>query len=241
MYHALKLRRETSGTEHHTRFDMFVFDYNHFLDIVKPEDNILVPFSGGIDSAAVIYFLSKNTPAKIHTHHIVLQNREKREVPEQRAVNQVLNYINSEVRPVHKSTQSVIGLDETKWLSFDMDITGFICAQVIRAEKTFKYLASGLNYDDVGMFVNYPRADNFENILTGSLMGWFRKPPRIIRPVEKMNKREMIDALPQEFVDLTWSCRKPINKNGTYHRCGKCVSCVEFHDRDIWDRTPRTI
>ena len=50
--------------------------------------------------------------------------------------------------------------------------------------------------------------------------------PEIIWPVAHMTKREVLDFLPPEIVEMVSFCRNPVESWGNRFRpCGTCVSC----------------
>ena len=57
-----------------------------------PQYKTLVMLSGGIDSVAVLANVRQETEHEVHAHHIELSNRENRQMAENDAVANVVDY-----------------------------------------------------------------------------------------------------------------------------------------------------
>ena len=63
------------------------------ININNDTSNILLMFSGGLDSTGALWQLLQNKENIVHLHHLYLVNKEKRAEAEQRAVKNILLYI----------------------------------------------------------------------------------------------------------------------------------------------------
>ncbi len=219
---------------------MLYIQYDHVRDYLEPESKIIVMYSGGVDSIGNLYYLLDETNLKVHVHNITLHTREKRTEAEKRATNLTLEWFANNMRPIDKFTESEIDITVNSNFAYDVDIVAFVVTQIMIAEGDLKYFASGINYDDSLRHMKLARGDNFTRIIDGALNGTGIHS-RFTRILHRKTKEEIINDLPQELVDVSWSCRTPVNKDNVFHRCGKCVSCIEAKKRNIWDRTPHTI
>jgi 7-cyano-7-deazaguanine synthase in queuosine biosynthesis len=62
------------------------------ININNDTSNILLMFSGGLDSTGALWQLLQNKENIVHLHHLYLVNKEKRAEAEQRAVKNILLY-----------------------------------------------------------------------------------------------------------------------------------------------------
>ena len=57
--------------------------------------------------------------------------------------------------------------------------------------------------------------------------------PRWIRPLDALAKHKLIKidiyrSVPDELAALSWSCRKPVAKDGELKPCGRCYACLNL-------------
>lgn len=220
-------------------------EYENFKDTVEPEEKILIMFSGGIDSVAVLYLLLKDTECPIHVHHIAFDNAERRWEAEQIAVRDTLKYLTEKYRQV-EYTESTYTFGDERWFGYDTQVVGFIASQIIQGERQkIRYLATGRCADDVEYHrsTHGAKGNIQENIITAALGN--KTPnhpinPTVIRPVLNLRKPEIIKLMPDELVQLTWSCRRPKRTETGFVRCERCAACRKMKKRNVWDVTPNS-
>lgn len=209
-------------------------------EIEQKQRGFLCMFSGGLDSTAMLHALLTNEAYKdfnVYVHHIRLKNRENRGPAELTAVRKIVNYYHkhADIREFdYKETEydaSALTSEWAKGFSYDMDVAAFISSQICVVKPQIKYVGIGVTKDD------YDGADDMSllryqecpNIFNSFL---YRFPPNIpkptlIYPLRNMTKQQLWNSIPTHIRNMTWSCRTPIWKDGTPHRCGKCHTCLE--------------
>ena len=50
------------------------------------------------------------------------------------------------------------------------------------------------------------------------------------RPHDNMSKKQNIEYIGKELMDMVWYCRQPTEKNGEFVACHDCKSCVHVDD-----------
>jgi len=182
-------------------------------------DNILVMLSGGIDSTWVLLYYLKNTEIPIYTHHIILRcDVERRFHQETKATNSVLEWMNKEY-----PGRIVKNYNSNWWMNSnvsgkDIDLSLFIGATVASRLPGDTAVATGRNLEDDG--IDGAAAANkvwksFAETYDGLV--W-----ETLKPGKDLHKSEIIDQLPEDLLELTWSCRS----SSTDTQCGKCHACL---------------
>lgn len=201
---------------------------------IDNDSNILLMFSGGLDSTAALWSLLQNTENRIHLHHLYLLNKENRAEAEQRSVKNIISYIEksytikySESYHEYPHFSYVSMLNNNLVLNqnfmFDSDIYNFIAGTICASLPNIEKVAIGRTKSDYSVDVE-KRA-----IRGNKLLELFAPNVEKIYPLEHLTKKEIYDILPKEIRNMTWSCRTPIylNKN-TFQECGKCKTCLEL-------------
>ena len=49
----------------------------------------------------------------------------------------------------------------------------------------------------------------------------------------EVTRQEMLDEMPRELFELTWSCREPVQTEFGWEPCGNCQVCEPFKERNI--------
>jgi len=183
----------------------------------------LVMFSGGLDSTAMLVKLLAETGDALRVHHIRMSNKEKRDLAEQRAVEGILAWCRARYRPFRYSES---GLDFTELQAIPIDYLSiaFVACQVAIDTPGCTRVAIGALAADTDIANRSARQRRvFEEMyacyravkLGEAQVDW-------IYPVYHAPKAELAAALPQELLDLTWSCRRPV---GGFKPCGACKAC----------------
>jgi len=187
--------------------------------------NAILLFSGGIDSTYVAYdYLTKNKTKKLLIHHIDLKNRENRDFCENQACVNILKYFKD--KGINNFFYSKSGFDygDIKYLLYDIEIVAFTIYMIIRHP-----IYKDINTILLPFYMNksQDRYDKFFNIL--NLTG---KQFNFVFPIQDMSKKQVIEKLPLDLLNLTWYCRRPINKKP----CNICETCVEVRDATIIEK-----
>jgi len=192
----------------------------------KPE--ILLMFSGGLDSTAVFLQLLKRD-RKIHVHHMNLRNAEKRARAEAPAVRNILKYMRNEIGKsvrgdfiYSESTHEYpVYNDRFMW---DSDIVSFMAGSICLSNPWIKYVALGFTKSDSnpGIGIRVERANK--------ILGAFSANVTKIYPVRDLTKKQIFYAMPEDLRNLTWSCRMPKYIDGIAIPCDKCPTCEDIRN-----------
>lgn len=209
-------------------------EYNH-KSIAMGNTATLALVSGGVDSVGMLYRLLRETDSthKVIAHHINFINIENRYNVEHGAFERVCNYLKTNVRDFEVN-HSIFELpfDLGSWDIINAMYIGGIVAKKYTRQYSLVYLCIGDTKDDFGAYKwRSPIAQSVG--LLSSLedpRSVEQKTPRIIQPVVHMTKREIIDILPAELFNLTWSCRRPVFSEDTAwaETCGICPTCNDL-------------
>jgi 7-cyano-7-deazaguanine synthase in queuosine biosynthesis len=182
----------------------------------------LVMLSGGIDSIAVLANVLSETEHEVHAHHIELSNRENRQLAENDAVSDVVDYCWRHLRDFSFSTSKSEFRISTR--GYDLVIAMFHAALVC--------IASGRNVDFV-MTGHYRTSDIRKQYGQQMLDSCFLKDsrkPRWIRPLDALPedgniKAAIYNSVSVTLAELGWSCRTPVPTVEGFRPCGSCYAC----------------
>lgn len=198
------------------------------------QKTILVMLSGGLDSCYMLYSYLTQTDYAIHAHHISLRYpSEPRWEQEDSACRQIVKYCH-QIRPFDYS-ESRFDIGFKRYVGRDSDTQLLMAAKVAPNLRGEVHVALGWEKSDFELEVNQQRAknkvtENLWNALCDSIDYPLGKhiSRKILFPLIEMNidKSQMIAALPDELVDMTWSCRRPQkDEHGVIYYCGICKPC----------------
>lgn len=191
-------------------------------------------FSGGLDSTGALIRLLTETEEPIHVHHIILKNIENRWRAEDKAVEDILDFCQKKYRPFKFTNNIFEFMQFEKFYGWDNDIVRFIAAQIAKDDPNITQVALGKCADDTSPAFKL-RAIQAHAIWRSSFFDIEWQPPAIIRPVENMTKKELVEYLPPELFLKTWSCRHPVEdkENNIFHPCFECDTCKKLHEYEI--------
>jgi hypothetical protein len=192
---------------------------------IKRRLNTLIMYSGGLDSAAMLASVLRETDHRVHVHHIKIINFEERDIVEDIAVNTTLDYIREHYRDFDYSTSSnefMLG----KGGGTDLQLQMFTAGRVNSA--------LGGQLDHVFTGHQFPRFSVLSEgaVLFNAMFAERTKKPEWLRPLSKVKKIDVYESVPPALARLTWSCRKPVKSGNQFIPCGKCHSCLS------WDTLP---
>lgn len=196
---------------------------------------IIIMFSGGLDSAALLYkMLSESSMEKhIVAHHINFINRENRHVVEKHACDSIVTYLEKTVRPFDY-TESTFEFPYTQHIGWDiitaMYVGGLVSKNYIGNNKEVE-LCIGDNKDDFGSYQwKSPIAQSIGLLASlESPMQSVQHLPTIVQPIVHLSKEDLINMIPPKLFDLTWSCRRPkLENQNMFVECGVCSTCNEL-------------
>lgn len=184
---------------------------------------ILIPISGGLDSTYVLWKYLTETDHPVHAHHISLYNKHEFRIhQEDKAVDDVVSWLKKNTRPFRISKSSYINPLGGKDMTLVLFTMSQICYNLCGADTDKIIVATGRIVED----------DERTPIHTQDLVFWagvknIGVPIKLERPIRYMNKKEVMNSMPQELVDLTWSCRQPKFINNKAVPCKECHACIE--------------
>lgn len=184
---------------------------------------ILLMYSGGIDSLAALYLLltdSAYAEYTIHVHHVDIQSIENRYVAERIAVTNTLEWLKDKGFKFVESYSGVGSQLYNNQFLYDGEITNFMAGHICSCCPDIEQVVFGVNKDDIDdpTFADrWRRANLIREVFT---------PVPSVYVFEYMTKRQVVDLLPPDLAQLSWSCRTPTYRDGHPIPCGQCKTCL---------------
>ena len=180
-------------------------------------------FSGGLDSTAMLVRLLTNGNDELRVHHIRMVNREGRDGAEQAAVESILAYCRAHYRPFRYS-ESALDFSGLAAIPIDYLSIAFVACQVAIDTPGCNRIAVGALAADTDIANRSARQKRVFEEMYACYRARKLGEPHVewIFPVYHTPKAELAGALPQELLDLTWSCRRPL---GGFRPCLICKAC----------------
>lgn len=187
---------------------------------INDDSNILLMFSGGLDSTGALWRLLQDKSNKIHLHHLSIVNKENRTKAEDIAVKNIIDYT-AKIGHTNYSQSYHEYPSYNNAFIWDSDLYNFIAGTICISLPNIKSVAIGRTKSDTGIEERAIRGTNILKLLSPNV--------EKIYPVGNMTKIEIYNMLPKELRDMTWSCRTPIYADeNTIKECGKCKACREL-------------
>jgi 7-cyano-7-deazaguanine synthase in queuosine biosynthesis len=186
----------------------------------------LVMFSGGLDSTAMLVRLLNETADELRVHHIRMANKEERDRAEQRAVGAIVAYCRRHYRPFRYS-ESGLEFGELEAIPIDYLSIAFVACQVAIDTPGCTRVAVGALAADTDIVNRTARQRRVFDAMYECYRARKLGEPQLewIFPVYHAAKAELADALPAELLDLTWSCRRPVQTADGFRPCWSCKAC----------------
>ena len=180
-------------------------------------------FSGGLDSTAMLVRLLAQTSDELRVHHIRLINREKRYAAEQRAVESIVAWCRARYRPFRYS-ESALDFSALEAIPIDYLSIAFVACQVAIDTPGCRRIAVGSLCTDTDIANRSARQKRVFDEMYACYRARKLGEPTVewIYPVYDTPKAVLAAALPPELLDLTWSCRTPVDD---YKPCMTCKAC----------------
>lgn len=192
------------------------------------EIKTIIPFSGGIDSTAVLYSMLKENPnEQFLIVHVLLINGESfnRYKLEHESVKNILKRLkelgfnNFEYKEASMDYLSA-GEIPPVW---DIEALNLIMAIYVRDTSVNRFIKA-TNFDDFQQDDFLDRIENSETIFFAASQKK-RHEFQFEYPQRNKTKQQVIASLPKELLVLTWSCRRPMKVDGELVVCGSCEAC----------------
>ena len=183
----------------------------------------LVMFSGGLDSTAMLVKLLAESRDELRVHHIRMINREKRDLAEYRAVQAIAAYCRGRYRPFRYS-DSALDFSGLEAIPIDYLSIAFVACQVAIDTPGCNRIAVGALAADTDIADRSARQQRVFDEMYACYRARKLGEPRVewVYPVYHTPKAELAASLPRALLDLTWSCRRPVDG---YRPCGACKAC----------------
>jgi 7-cyano-7-deazaguanine synthase in queuosine biosynthesis len=183
----------------------------------------LVMFSGGMDSTAMLVKLLAGAD-ELRVHHIRMINREGRDRAESRAVESIVAYCRAHYRGFRYS-ESALDFAALEAIPIDYLSIAFVACQVAIDTPRCDRIAVGALATDTDIVNRMARQKRVFDEMYACYRARKLGEPRVdwIYPVYDTPKARLASALPQELLDLTWSCRRPVDG---YRPCMSCKACL---------------
>lgn len=192
---------------------------------------ILCMYSGGLDSAGVLYRLltgDEFADYVIHVHHMHVITLENRAPAEDMAVRQTLKMMKGDGFRPFLYTRSLHRYDFMRQpMIWEMDLCAFMAGNICVADPAIRHVALGRTKTDIetGGQSFVKRTERAQTVFE-TIISLDDVDPGYIFPVLEMSKREVWDMLPVPIREATWSCRRPVydaEKQPT--ACCTCPTC----------------
>jgi 7-cyano-7-deazaguanine synthase in queuosine biosynthesis len=183
----------------------------------------LVMFSGGLDSTAMLVKLLAESADELRVHHIRMINQERRDLAEQRAVEAIVAYCRARYRPFRYS-ESALDFAALEAIPIDYLSIAFVACQVAIDTPGCRRVAVGALAADTDIANRSARQKRVFEEMYACYRARKLGEPQVewSFPVFHTPKAELAAALPPELLDLTWSCRRPVEG---FKPCGTCKAC----------------
>src|SRR5688572_16637835 len=180
-------------------------------------------FSGGLDSTAMLVKLLVESPDPLRVHHIRMVNKEGRDRAEQRAVEAIVAHCRSRYRPFRYS-ESALDFGSLEAIPIDYLSIAFVACQVAIDTPGCDRIAVAALSTDTDIANRSARQRRVFDAMYECYRARKLGEPRVewLYPVLDIPKAELAAALPQELLDLTWSCRRPVDG---LRLCLACKAC----------------
>lgn len=202
----------------------------------QQEQEILVLWSGGADSTAMLIGLLKYTQFKLHVHHVDYITSQTRYIAEKNATINILKYLKEHFRTFKytESTYKEIEPYHYQKPCVDTPLWAFIGGRIALSNPNIKYCCIGIiNLNLVkkdGLIINiFATNIHASEKIFDSLFYRQKNRPLLIYPIINCNKNEILKDIPKNIGELFWSCRAPLfNEDNSYETCKTCHTCLDI-------------
>jgi 7-cyano-7-deazaguanine synthase in queuosine biosynthesis len=192
----------------------------------------LAMFSGGVDSTAMLVKLLAGSDDELRVHHIHMANQERRDSAERRAVDAILAYCRRHYRPF-RTSESGLDFRALEAIPIDYLSIAFVACQVAIDTPRCTRIAVGSLAADTDIENRSLRQRRVFDEMYACYRARKLGEPKVewIYPVYDQPKSALVAALPKELLDLTWSCRRPLEGGQACVGCKACrareKACIE--------------
>jgi len=188
-------------------------------------------FSGGLDSTAMLVRLLREGDDELRVHHIRMLNRERRAEAEQQAVERIVAYCRERYRAFRYS-ESGLDFAALEAIPIDYVSIAFVACQVAIDTPRCTRIAVAALQRDTDIVNRSERQRRVFDALYACYRARKLGEPAVewLYPVFTATKAELATELPPGLVELTWSCRRPVqfaaDHGNKWRPCGVCKACL---------------
>ena len=184
-------------------------------------------FSGGLDSTAMLVKLLTQTQDDLRVHHIRMVNREGRAAAEQAAVEAIVAACRKRYRPFRYS-ESGLDFAALEAIPIDYLSIAYVACQVAIDTPGCNRIAVASLSRDTDIVNRSARQRQVFDVMHACYRARKLGEPQVewIYPVYDCTKAQIGEMLPPELAALTWSCRRPVAREGGWEACGACKACI---------------
>lgn len=176
----------------------------------------LIQFSGGIDSAFVLWWwLMNHRDEYCVVHHIDLIHLERRNKQELLAVDRVLNWLDSQGLTNYFYIQNTFDYGNIPGVISDVEVCGFT-AGIILSTRRWESISKVF-------FPIYGNETIREKTRREVMKLTSKREVECIYPLVGLEKSDVMKMMPFELLKLCWYCRSPLNDEP----CHNCHTCIQ--------------
>lgn len=196
---------------------------------------VVLMYSGGLDSVALLANLLAATDHEIHVHHIVLDNGERRAGAENQAVAATYEWCREHLRTFDASESGHTFPTGGGAGGWDTSLTMFTAARVTRWlwESPVDVIVTG------HIRSGFRELAEGESVFHAALQARRRRDPDWLRPLARLTattqperKADIASSIPADLVERSWWCRRPVEAGGTWIPCEGCHACTSMTAAD---------
>jgi 7-cyano-7-deazaguanine synthase in queuosine biosynthesis len=192
---------------------------------------VLLMFSGGIDSSALLEVLLKKREEfyfDIHVHHVEIKNKAHRWTFENKACEKNISYLKNKYGEFEYTSSSVDLMFANVHYKVDSEIYMFMAGQVCKNLSNVTEVFVGWNFEDFS-FEKYEGTHDKYSLHRSILLSSFYNSlagvkvlPTVQVPFQFVEKKDIIKNMDPFLLENSFYCRQP-SKEGK--PCNECISC----------------
>lgn len=197
----------------------------------ESRSDIFLSYSGGADSAMVLYLLMKQG-RNVLVNHVHYKDRRGRAKREYLATHSTIDWLRSQDLP-GKVEYTEISVDVSSMEKWPRDASVWVWStgSILSLDKY-----SHINEVATGRHLNAFNTGTASMEHLKETIRWYGavlpalagREITLVHPIGHMTKYDIIHQMPPDLRSLTWSCRRP-TRNGA---CGKCHTCKQIEAAD---------
>lgn len=181
---------------------------------------LLVMWSGGIDSTLVLYEALKQG-RHVRAHHIHLASLQGRAAVEERAVAQIVRWLDAQNLPgTLELTRSTTDFGDLRRV-LDVKVWSWWIGVILAYERDIRQVAT-TQHQDSFRNASYRRRSMQVRKEMPALAGRRGQSVKWLSPLADMTKAEIVEATPGGLLELCWWCRTPDPAGRPCHECHTC-------------------